>query len=99
MTAVKDMSVLTLALLFCSGLLLGWLCWKCHPIVCALVGVSMMAPFPAMTLAEGQKDPTTHNLFPFEIAVYCGISMIGLAGALLGRHIRNTVQGRRDGAR
>jgi CDP-diglyceride synthetase len=53
--------------------------------VVLVVGASVPAPILARIVAETSKDPTSHNLWPFEviIAVMIG-ALCSLAGALAG---------------
>ena len=51
--------------------------------------VMLMLPLPIAFLIEVSEDPTSHNLFPFEIAfTWIPIFALVVAGALLGRYAR-----------
>jgi hypothetical protein len=61
---------------------------RVHPL---LVGLATMALFPAMSLAEMVVDPTSHNLWPFEWAMYAVLTVPGIVGALGGRRFRRSI--------
>lgn len=50
-----------------------------------VVGISMLALLPVAAVAEMMADPTSHNLWPLEFAMYAVISLAPAAGAALGR--------------
>jgi hypothetical protein len=82
-SGVEGMSFLTLVFLLFSGVLLGIACPR-HPL---LVGVCTMAVFPLLAFAEMSASPTSHNLWPFEFAIYGFVSLIAVLGAYIGRFI------------
>ncbi len=55
---------------------------RAHPL---LVGISTMALFPVLSIAEMVADPTSHNLWPFEWFFYALETLPGILGAFLGR--------------
>lgn len=53
------------------------------------VALGMLAPLPFGLIYEIAKDPTNHNLFPFEIAmVWVPVFAVTLGAALLGVWMR-----------
>jgi len=58
-----------------------------------LLGFSTMAAFPVWSLLDALMGGS-HNLLPFEWAIYFGISLFGLFGALLGRYMQKRFSGR-----
>jgi hypothetical protein len=80
-TGVKHMSPATLSLLFLSGVLLsGVFPGKASWMASFLVLVAM----PIVILSEGIADPSSHNLFPFELVLYGILTLITLLGAGVG---------------
>jgi len=80
-TGVKHMSPATLSLLFLSGVLLsgvfpGKASWMASFLV--------LAAMPMVILSEGMADPSSHNLFPFELVLYGVLTLITLLGAGVG---------------
>lgn len=80
-TGVKHMSPATLSLLFLSGVLLsgvfpGKASWMASFLV--------LAAMPMVILSEGMADPSSHNLFPFELVLYGILTLITLLGAGVG---------------
>jgi len=84
--AVEGMQLVSLPLLAGAGLLLGLLgrapVW--------LVGPATMLAFPLWSTIDLIWDTAfgagdNHNLLPFEWCVYAGLSLLGLAGAYVGR--------------
>ena len=75
---------LQLVLLVGVGLVLG-LIWRGRAFVIGLLAVS---GFPAAAIAEVLKDPTTHNLFPFELAIYGVFGLVVATGAVVVRLFR-----------
>ena len=81
--AVEEMQGLSVVLVALVGLAAGGLlkspAW--------LLGFSTMAVFPLWSLLDALMGGS-HNLMPFEWAIYFGISLMGLVGALLGRFVQ-----------
>jgi len=74
---MKGISVILIALVgLAAGRLLKSPAW--------LLGFSTMAVFPVWSLLDAIMGGS-HNLLPIEWAIYFGISLFGLVGALLGR--------------
>jgi hypothetical protein len=63
---------------------------RAHP---GLVGLATMALFPIMSVADVIVDPTSHNLLPFEWAVYEVLTIPGTLGAFAGRRFRRSLSG------
>jgi hypothetical protein len=69
--AVEGLGLFQCVLLFAAGILLGLIsasrAW--------LLGAAAISVLPLAALAEMIKDPTSHNLLPFELASYafCGV--------------------------
>ncbi len=87
-TGVKHLSVGTLTLLLLSGVILGGAFRGKASWVASLL---VFAAMPAMIVAEVVVDPTSHTLFPFELALYGALSLITLVGAGAGVVIRRLV--------
>jgi hypothetical protein len=67
-----------------SGIL-GWTFAQTWP-----VAGGMVTPWLVALVVEIGLDPTSHNLFPFEILFYwCPVFLLSLAGAFAGRAARN----------
>ena len=87
-TGVKHMSFATLGLLFLSGVLLsGAFSARASWAASFLV----LAAMPLVILADGIADPSSHNLFPFELVMYGALSLITLLGAGVGFVARKIV--------
>ena len=84
---VEGMSSLTLILLFTSGLILG-LIFSIHPLHPLVFGFATMAAFPALAFVEMAQNPYSHNLWPFEFAIYGLVSLLAVGGAYAGRALR-----------
>jgi hypothetical protein len=71
-----------------SFLLLGLVLGIFQPRHWLLLGLIAMALPPFLLainiLHDWTRDPTSHNLFPFEFMIYVFISLPALVGALLG---------------
>jgi len=84
-TGVKHMSLATLGLLFSSGVVLGGAFGGRTPWAASFV---VFAAMPFIILAEVIVDPTSHNLFPFELLMYGALSLMTLAGSGIGMLVR-----------
>jgi hypothetical protein len=80
--AVEYMSKGALLWLFVAGGAAG-LAFRSLPAI--VVGPSMLALLPVAAVAEMMVDPTSHNLWPLEFAMYAVISLVPAAGAAAGR--------------
>ena len=87
-TGVEEMSWLTLLLLLLSGLVIG--CWSnMRPVV---LGLLTMAGLPAVAVLDMIANPKSHNLFPFEFAIYAALSLIAAAGAYAAQGVRRAMR-------
>ena len=50
-----------------------------------LLGMATMALFPLFAFAETIADPTSHNLWPFELVMYFLLGLVAVVGAYVGR--------------
>ena len=73
--------------LIVAGFILG-VFGKAHPL---LIGLATMAFFPMMSLVDVIVDSTSHNLLPFECAIYAFLTVPGILGAFAGRRFRRSV--------
>ena len=90
---VEGMSLLTLILLFASGIMLG-LSFSIHPLHPLVFGFATMAAFPALAFVEMVQNPYSHNLWPFEFAIYGFVSLFAVGGAYAGRALRQAADRR-----
>ena len=89
-TGVEHMTLATFVLLFLSGVLLGGAFkGKASWVASFLVFAAM----PLIIVAEGIVDRTSHNLLPFELAMYGVLSLITLLGAGIGVLMRRKLLG------
>ncbi len=58
-----------------------------------LSGCLSIIVFPALAIIEMLKDPTSHNLFPFEFINYAMLGAVVVIGSLIGRRVRNVRRG------
>ena len=80
--AVEYLSKGALVWLFLAGGAAGLIFRSLNPFV---VGMAMLALLPVAAVAEMMADPTSHNLWPLEFAMYALISLVPTAGAAAGR--------------
>ena len=90
---VEGMSLLTLILLFTSGIMLG-LIFCNHPLHPLVFGFATMAAFPFLVFAEIAQNPFSHNLWPIEFAVYVVVSLFAVGGAYAGYALRQMARRR-----
>ena len=64
----------------------------------ALLGLASIAAFPICMIAELAADPTSHNLFPFELVMYDAFSIPAILAAGLGRIPRVLILSRHKSA-
>jgi hypothetical protein len=89
-SGIEGFSLLSAFLLFASGVLLGFRIPK-YPL---FFGMCTMAAFPLIVFAEMAIDSKSHNLWPFEFLFYGVISLVAVAGAYVGKHMRGSARGR-----
>jgi len=80
-TAAEGVGVPALAGLFVVGILLGFV-GVLKPVV---HGLSTMAAMPVLMFADMVRDPSSHNLLPFELGFYALYGMLAAAGAWIAR--------------
>ena len=85
------MSALHLLLLFAGGSLWG-LTLKWPYSFCA--AVCQVAGLPFVSIIEMIKDPTSHNLFPFEFLIYGALALVCLIGMAAGSLVRRLLKAR-----
>ena len=86
-TGVKHIGLSTLGLLVLSGIVLGGAFGGRASWAASLV---VFAAMPFIILAEVMVDPTSHNLFPFELVMYGALSLIALVGSGIGILVRRS---------
>ncbi|MFO1091029.1 MAG: hypothetical protein U1E46_15755 [Hyphomicrobiales bacterium] len=57
-----------------------------------LMGLSTMALFVLAAIVEMQRDPTSHNLWPFEFAAYAVFALPAVAGVWVARLVGPRLQ-------
>lgn len=82
--AVEEMGVSTIALLFGSGVLIGWFWSRPVSLLCAVTTVAWL---PVVSMIDMMTDATSHNLWPFEFILYGVLSLVPLGGSLLGAQL------------
>src|SRR5687768_4850111 len=70
--AVEEMQLFTFLFLFCSGVILGVLL---HSRLNPMCAASTVLWLPVVSIADMLIDPTSHNLFPIEFALYAIFSL------------------------
>jgi len=66
------------------SLFLGWTTQCSRP-----VAIGMILPLPIALVVELSRDPTSHNLFPFEIIIFwVPAFIVAFSGAYFGQLIR-----------
>ncbi len=88
--AVEGVGWQALVLLLASGCLLGWFTTN----RALSLGAATIAALPIAAMLEMVKDPTSHNLFPLEFAVYAFYGMLVTLSALGARRLRGDHGGR-----
>ena len=83
-SAVENIGLPQLILLFASGLALGFVSSS----RARYLGAAAIAFLPLATLAEMIKDPTSHNLFPLEFATYAFYGFLVACGVFAVHRVR-----------
>ena len=52
------------------------------------IGAACLAIYPILAVTDMMRDPTSHNLWPFEFAIYAIFSVVPLAGSLAANYRR-----------
>lgn len=86
-SAMDGLSLLSLGAVFAAGLLLG-VVGSLRPVV---AGLWTMALAPIGIVRDVVADPTSHNLWPFELVGYGALAMLAAGGAFMGRRLRALV--------
>lgn len=81
---VEGLNAMTLLLLGDFGFALGRFS-KTNPLA---LGLAMVAPLPLAASLEMRADPTSHNLWPIEFALYGILSVVPIGGAVAGWGLR-----------
>ncbi len=90
---VEGMSLLTLIMLFASGIMLG-LIFCNHPLHPLVFGFATMTALPALAILEVAQDPFSHNLLPIEFVFYGFVSLFAVGGAYAGYALRQMARRR-----
>lgn len=80
-------TAITAIVLLMAGLLIG-LFNTVHPLG---AGIALISVFPLTAVYEATLYRGSHNLIPFELAVYAFFSVPAIAGALAGRFIKKRI--------
>lgn len=79
-TGVESLSWPAPTALLVLGLIAG-VVTRWHPVA---IGAASVAVFPVVAIAEMVKDPTSHNLIPFEMVMYGFLAVPAVLGAWVG---------------
>lgn len=82
-TSIEQLSLATVILLFVSGFVWGMIVRRPYSIYGASMGLLC---FPLLAILEVLKDPTSHNLLPFEFLVYAVLTGVSLCGLKLAEY-------------
>jgi hypothetical protein len=82
--AIEGLSFVSLAALFAAGAAAGAIFKTLNK---WLVGFSMLAALPLASIAEMLVDPTSHNLWPLEFAMYGVVMLAPTAGVAAARKV------------
>ena len=86
----------SLAVVFVAAAALPWLCGARFRTACLAAGGAVPAMVLARVIVETAIDPTSHNLWPFEIVIAAMVGLVvAAAGALLGTLARRALGERR----
>ena len=78
------MQFLTVAFLFSSGVILGVLFRNRSNPLCAAATVLWL---PVVSIADMLVDPTSHNLFPIEFALYALFAIVPIFASWTGTRL------------
>ena len=81
---VDGLAPLSLVLLMASGFAVGNVWPGSRPLA---IGLWTIAALPLVALAEMVSDPTSHNLWPFELVIYGLMAAPGFVGAYFARRL------------
>jgi hypothetical protein len=85
---MKHLSWLELWLLLGGGFIWGLLVKRPYSSAAALCQPVIL---PMLAVVEMMKDPTSHNLWPFEFAIYVFMGGVGFAGSLVAGAVKKAV--------
>ena len=88
-TSIEHMTWIPIAALVGIGFAAGMVT-RLPPVLIALASVIAL---PIAMFAEIVADPTSHNLFPFELAMYLVLTIPPLLAALISRWLRGKMTG------
>jgi hypothetical protein len=91
-TAVESLSWAAPAALLVLGVIAGALT-RWHPVA---IGAASVAVFPVVAIAEIVKDPTSHNLIPFEMVMYAFLAVPAVLGAWVGGLVARLARARAE---
>ncbi len=77
--AIDKQTYWTLIVLFGIGMLIGWKSPRYWPLKCC----ATMASFFVIAIVDMMVNPGSHNLWPFEFAIYIAEMIPALAGGML----------------
>jgi hypothetical protein len=86
--AIEEMQFLTFAFLFASGLILGVLFRNRSNPLCAAATVLWL---PVVAIADMLVDPTSHNLFPIEFALYAIFAIVPISASWTGTRLHSAL--------
>lgn len=89
-TGIEKLGWPALLLLLALGIAGGLL----SPVRARWLGLASVALLPLAAFAEMAKDPTSHNLIPFELGMYAFLSIAAGFGARGARWVRARAAGR-----
>jgi len=87
-TGIESFSIYNVLCLAISGMLIGVI----HPKSAWIYGAATILPFPIYAIAEMIKNPSSHNLFPFEFVFYSIMALPGMFGAETSSYIKRAIQ-------
>jgi len=83
-TAFENLGLISLLLLIGSGFLLGLI----SSVAFWLLGFSMVALFPLLSILEGIVGPRSHRLFGLELFVYAVLGLIASVSVFAGQKVK-----------
>jgi hypothetical protein len=83
-TAFENLGLIPLLLLTASGFFLGLI----SSVRFWLLGFSMIAAFPLLSILEGIADRHSHRLLGLELCIYAVLGLIASGSVLAGQKIR-----------
>ena len=90
---VEGLSGWHLLLLFIAGLVCGL---ALRPPYSVYSSVCLVGSLPVIAIAEMLKDPTSHNMWPFEFMMYGLLCFVPVAGTFFALFLKRKFRGRQD---